>query len=58
MEFIRRVTKEDYISDQTVTIGVGGGSDTVEDIPNIPSEALEIEIEGKRYVILAYETKS
>ena len=54
MKFLRRVNKEDYITDQT--IGVGGG--TVTDVPDEPSEAIEVEIEGRRYVILAYETKN
>lgn len=56
MKFLRRVNYNDYVSDQVVTIGAG--SDTVENVPDTPSTALEVEIEGKRYVILAYETKS
>jgi hypothetical protein len=58
IQFLKRVAYTDYIADQTVTIGSGGGTDTVEDIPKPPSVALEVEIEGKRFVLLAYETKS
>lgn len=56
--FIRRLSKADYIENQSVSIGAGGGSDTIENLPKNPDTALEFEIEGKRYVILAYERKS
>lgn len=62
MKFIRRTTKASYIENQTVniTIGAGGGSDsdTVENLPKNPDEALEIELDdGSVYVILAYRRK-
>lgn len=55
---LRKVDETDYIEDQTVTIGAGGGSDDVTDVPKTPDIALEFEWEGRRYVLLAYETKS
>ena len=57
LTFVRRVDTDPYIDDQTVTIGGGGGSDTVTDVPNTPSVALEIEFDGETYVILAYKRK-
>ena len=57
MKFLRRQNRNDYIADQDVTIGVGGGTDTVENVPLQPDAALEVEIEGRRYVLLAYEPK-
>lgn len=57
MKFLRRLAKNEYIENQTVTIGSGGGSDIVENLPKNPDTALEVEIEGKRYVLLAYERK-
>lgn len=54
MKFLRRVNYESYIDNQT--IGDGGG--TVTDVPKEPSVALEVEIEGKRYVLLGYETQN
>lgn len=61
IEFLRRSDPSNYVTDQTVniTIGSGGGSDTdtVENVPNNPSTAIEVIIEGKRYVLLAYEVK-
>ena len=62
IKVIRRVDKTDYLENQTVsiTIGAGGGTDTdtVENLPKNPTEALEVEWEGRRYVLLAYETKN
>ena len=58
LTFTRRVDYSDYVADQTVTIGSGGGSDVVESVPLAPSEALEIEINGETYVILAYKRKA
>lgn len=60
IKFLRRLAYSDYIANQqvSITIGTGGGTDTdtVENIPKVPATALEVEIEGKRYVLLAYET--
>lgn len=58
MKFIRRVNKPDYLENQTVSIGAGGGSDTIENLPKNPDEALEIEMDdGSVYVVLAYKRK-
>jgi hypothetical protein len=58
MKFIRRTPKTDYIENQTVTIGAGGGSDTVNNLPKNPDEAIEIEMDdGSVYVVLAYKRK-
>lgn len=62
MKFIRRTPKTDFLENQTVsiTIGAGGGTDTdtVENLPKNPDEALEIEMDdGSVYVILAYKRK-
>lgn len=56
LKFIRTVPTTNYLADQTVTIGAGGGSDTVENVPTL-DQALELEIEGKRYIILAALSK-
>lgn len=57
-KFIRTVPTTNYLADQDVTITIsstpGSDTDTVENIP-IPTVALEFEIEGKRYIILANE---
>ena len=61
--FIRRVGAADYLENQTisVTIGSGGGSDT-DIIENLLRGtdliAYECEIEGKRVVLLGFESKS
>lgn len=58
MKFIKRLDYTDYIADQTVTIGSGGGSDTVEDVPLEPTEAIEVELDdGRVVVLLAYTRK-
>lgn len=58
MKFIRRANKASYIEDQTVSIGAGGGSDTIENLPKNPDTALEIEMDdGSIYVVLAYQRK-
>lgn len=58
MKFIRRANKSSFIENQTVTIGSGGGSDTVENLPKAPDEALEVEMDdGSVYVVLAYKRK-
>lgn len=56
--FIRRVSTTPYIEDKQDSVGAGGGTVTIEDVPKVPDTALEVEIEGKRYVLLAYERKS
>lgn len=58
LKFLRRVDYADFIADQTVAIGAGGGSVDVTDIPVTPNEALEVEIEGRRYILLAYTPKA
>lgn len=56
MKFIRRVDKSDYLEDQIVTIGSGGGSDTIENLLiGSDLEAYEFEVEGRRFVLLGYE---
>lgn len=58
MKFLRRANTSNYIEDQTVSIGGGGGSDIVENLPKAPDEALEIEMDdGSVYVVLAYKRK-
>ena len=58
MKFIRRATVANFVADQTVTIGSGGGTDTVEHVPLSPDDALEIELDdGSIYVILGYRRK-
>ena len=59
LKFLRRVDQTDYLEDQTVTIGSGGGSDTVENLPiSTDVVAIEVDVEGVRYVVLAHPTKS
>ena len=58
MKFIKRVDQTQYIEDKTDSVGSGGGTVQIEDVPKAPDTALEVEIEGKRYVVLAYERKS
>lgn len=58
MKYVRRANKADYIEDQTVNIGSGGGSDTIENLPKAPDEALEIEMDdGSVFVVLGYYRK-
>lgn len=58
MKFLRRLDPTEYVADQTVTIGSGGGSFDVLDIPTAPDTALEIEgDDGNVYVVLAYKRK-
>jgi len=61
MKFLRRVNKADYIENQTVSIDTSTGAteeDTIENLPKNPDEALEVEIEGRRYILLAYTKKN
>lgn len=58
MKFTRRANKTDFIENQTVTIGVGGGSDTIENLPKNPDTAIEVELEdGTIVVLLGYTRK-
>ena len=58
MRFIRRVTPSDYLETRNFTDS-GGDNVNVTELPIASDiEALEVEIEGRRYVLLAYETKS
>ena len=57
-KFLRRVNINDYYGTQTVTIGSGGGSDDIENVPVITGTAYEFEIEGKRVVFIGYETRT
>lgn len=57
-KFIRRVNRDDYMGTQTVTIGVGGGSDDVDNVPLQAGVAYEFEIEGRRVVFIGYETQN
>lgn len=58
MKFVRRTNKTDFLENQTITIGVGGGSDDVENIPKIADTAIEVELEdGSVVVLLGYTRK-
>lgn len=58
MKFIRRTDKTDFIENQTVTIGAGGGSDTIENLPKNPDTAIEVELDdGSTVVLLGYLRK-
>lgn len=52
MKFIRRANKADFIENQTVTIGAGGGTDTVENLPKSAETAIEVELDDGTVVIL------
>jgi len=57
--FTRRVPVADYLEDQTVTIGDSGGSDTIENLlKGSDLIAYECELEGRRVVLLGFESKS
>lgn len=56
-KYLGRVAHTPYLEDKTVSIGAGGGSDTVENVPKVPTAAYEFEIDGKRIVFLGYEHK-
>ena len=58
MKFVRRVDTALYLEDQTVTIGGGGGSDTVTDLPMAADTALEVTLDdGNVVVLLGYLRK-
>ena len=56
IKFIRRKNIADYTENQSVTIGAGGGSDTVENLLKGSNlSAYEVDIEGKRVVLVGFE---
>lgn len=58
MKFVRRVDPANYLEDQSISIPTGGGSDTIENLLiGTELKGYEIEIEGKRVVLLGYESK-
>lgn len=58
IEFIRRVDPSSYLEDQVVSIGAGGGSDTIENLLiGTDLKGYEVMIEGKRVVLLGFESK-
>jgi hypothetical protein len=58
MKFIRRANKADFIEDQIVSIGSGGGTDTIENLPKNPDTAIEVELDdGLTVVLLGYLRK-
>lgn len=58
MKFVRRVDKTLYLEDQTVTIGAGGGTDTVTDLPKAADTAIEVTLDdGNVVVLLGYLRK-
>ena len=58
MKFIRRTNQANFVADQTVSIGGGGGSDIVENVPKLPDTALEVELDdGSTIVLLGYLRK-
>lgn len=58
MKFVRRANKSDFVANQTVTIGEGGGTDTVENIPVLADTAIEVELDdGSVVVLLGYTRK-
>jgi hypothetical protein len=58
MRFIRRANKADFLENQTITIGSGGGSDDVTNIPKEADTAIEMQLEdGSTVVLLGYLRK-
>lgn len=62
IKFIGFTDYTDYIADQTVNISIPSvpntDSDTITDVPLEPDTAIEVEFEGRRFVLLGYEKKS
>ena len=63
INFLRRVDVADYLEDQDVSISIGSGggtdTDTIENLlKGADLIAYECEIEGKRVVLLGFESKS
>lgn len=58
MKYVRRADKTEYLENQIVTIGAGGGSDTVENLPKVADTAIEVELDdGSIVVLLGYLRK-
>lgn len=58
MKYVRRADKTEYLENQIVTIGAGGGSDTVENLPKTADTAIEVELDdGSIVVLLGYLRK-
>lgn len=58
VRYVRRANKADYVENQTVSIGAGGGSDVIENLPKNPDEAIELEMDdGSVFVVLGYFRK-
>ena len=58
MRFIRRTNLDDYTKTETVSIGSGGGSYNIDDLPEAFDEGIEVEMDdGSVYVLLAYKRK-
>lgn len=58
MKYVRRADKTEYLENQSVTIGAGGGSDTVENLPKVADTAIEVELDdGSIVVLLGYLRK-
>lgn len=56
--FVRRLNVDSFVADQVVSIGAGGGNDTVENVPLRPDAALEIVLDdGSVFVVLGYFRK-
>jgi len=61
--FLRRVDVADYLEDQSVSITIGGDggtdTDTIENLlKGADLIAYECELEGRRVVLLGFESKS
>lgn len=57
IKFIRRVPSTEYIEDQTIDTS-GLSADVTNLLIGTDFEMLELEIEGRRYVVPAFLTKS
>ena len=52
MKCIRRAKTTDFLENQVVTIGAGGGSDTIENLPKTAQTAIEVELDDGSVVVL------
>lgn len=61
VKFIGFTDYSDYVADQTVSITISSTPDTdtddVTDVPITPDTGIEVEFEGRRFVLLGYEKK-
>lgn len=58
MKFIRRANQDLFIEDQSDSIGPGGGTVTITDVPITPDTAIEVELDdGTTVVLLGYLRK-